>query len=177
MGYSGLNDITKNVLINLTQKFESRFTLEYASGVYRHPIPYVLLKHIDKYFFILRECGSGETRLIGKIGLVGGHVGEEDKDNDALSTIINGMGRELLEEACVTKDKILSTELKGIIRSNEGVDQDHLGLIFLIDLNTDKIKSEEDGIISGIWVHKNHLSNHYDNFENWSKIVYDNILK
>jgi len=176
MGYSNLDDDLDYLMINLDQQFNSRFSLEYASGEFRHPIPYIVLKHEDKYFFILRESGSGETRLIGKKGLVGGHVGSEDECDDAIGTIVGGMGRELLEEVGVDASKIKHLEIKGLIRSNDGVDADHLGVIFLVELNTDDIKAEEEGILSGIWIHKDDLHKHYDSLENWSRIVYDNIL-
>jgi len=127
------------------------------------------LRYEDKYFFILREKGSGEARLEGKKGMVGGHVGEEG--------IVKGMYRELEEEVSVTPSIIKSLTLKGLIKSNEGVNIDHLGIIYEIELTTDKIKAEEKGVLSGMWINKEDLSKHYDSFENWSKIIYDNVLK
>lgn len=151
------------------QLLGSRSLLEYSGILYRHPIPYIILKYKNKYFFILREKGSGEIRLEGKKGMAGGHVGAEG--------IEEGMYRELQEEVAVTKDMINKLGLKGLIKSNEGVDIDHLGCIYEIELNTDKIKAEEDGVLTGLWIDKKDLNKHYDSFESWSKIVYDNILK
>jgi len=144
---------------------------------YRHPIPYVIVKYQNKYFFILREKGSGELRLIGKKGLLGGHVGLEDLVTDDLeSTIENALYRELEEEAGITKDLIENINIKGLIKNNEGVDADHLGFVYEIELITDDIKSEEDGVLTGIWINKEDLVNHYDSFESWSQIVFDNLL-
>lgn len=165
-----------NLKKELWQKFARRCELEYAAGQYRHPIPYVILKHKNEYFFILREKGSGELRLIGKKGLVGGHIGVEDCNLEIEETISNGMHRELLEEVGVTKDMIDSIDYLGAIKSNIGVDKDHLGLVHLIELNTKDIKAEEDGVLSGIWVKEEDIKNHVDSFENWLKIIYDNGL-
>lgn len=146
-----------------------RSKLEYDGALFRHPIPYIILKYRNKYFFILREKGSGEIRLEGKKGMVGGHVGSEG--------IIEGMYRELGEEVAVDKSMIRSLTLKGLIKSNNGVDADHLGCLYEIELNTDKIKAEENGVLSGLWIDKKDLYKHYTSFESWSKIAYDNVLK
>jgi predicted NUDIX family phosphoesterase len=169
--------IKTNELPDIEFNFEKRSYLEYASALYRHPIPYCIIKYQNKYFFILREKGSGEIRLIGKKGMVGGHIGIEDDDWDLIDIVHNGLLRELKEETGVTRNMILAAELKGLIKSNDGVDADHLGLVYEIELKTDDIKAEEDGVLSGIWIDKDDLHKHYDSFESWSKIVYDNLLK
>jgi predicted NUDIX family phosphoesterase len=169
--------IHTNEIPNVEYNFGTRSLLEYASVLYRHPIPYCIIKYKDKYFFILREKGSGEIRLIGKKGMVGGHIGIEDDDFDLPCIIYNGLRRELKEETGITGDIINKAELKGLIKSNDGVDADHLGLVYEIEINTDNIKAEEDGVLTGIWINKEDLYKHYDSFESWSKIVYDNLLK
>jgi len=72
---------------------------------------------------------------------------------------------------------VQSVALLGLIKSDLGVDVDHLGLVYEIEVNTDKIKSEEKGVLTGVWIAKEELPSHYESFENWSKIVYDNLLK
>lgn len=156
---------------------ERRSFLEYHPE-YRHPIPYVIVKHKDQYFFILREKGSGEIRLIGKKGMLGGHVGSEDINEGSLSkTILNGLMRELEEEAGIHQAMISAIDLRGLIKSNEGVDADHLGLIYEVELSTDEIDTQEEGVLKGVWLHKSELKDHVASFESWSKIVYDSILK
>ena len=71
---------------------------------------------------------------------------------------------------------VKSLELKGAIKSNEGVDA-RSGLVYEIELySADGIKAEEEGILKGIWIDKEKLNEHYESFESWSKIVYNNIL-
>ena len=156
---------------------ERRSLLEYHP-TRRHPIPYVLIRFGDRYFFILREQGGGELRLLGKKGLIGGHIDEEDiAPGDLMTTFRNALLREAKEEAGVEESMIKSVGLKGIIRSDLGVDIDHLGLVYEIELHTDGIKSEETGVLTGVWIEREDLPQHYDSFENWARIVYDNLLK
>ncbi|MFA7169543.1 MAG: hypothetical protein WC178_01685, partial [Candidatus Paceibacterota bacterium] len=156
---------------------EKRSFLEYHP-TRRHPIPYILVRFEDKYFFTLRERGGSELRLIGKKGLIGGHVDDCDLvENNLEKTCYNALFREAGEEAGVNEKIIKNISLKGLIRSDLGVDFDHLGLVYEIELTTDDIKSEEDGILTGLWISREELPEHYESFENWSKIVYDNLLK
>jgi len=162
---------------NLPFAVERRSLLEYHP-TRRHPIPYVLIRFEDKYFFILRESGGGELRLIGKKGLIGGHIDEDDVVLDDLAaTFQNALLREAKEEAGIGEEMVQSVALLGLIKSDLGVDVDHLGLVYEIEVNTDKIKSEEKGVLTGVWIAKEELPSHYESFENWSKIVYDNLLK
>lgn len=172
------NVFTKNAdIFNLPFDTERRSILEYHPAQ-RHPIPYILARFEDKYFFTLRESGGGELRLIGKKGLIGGHVDEEDVvEGDLEATCENALFREAEEEAGIVEGVAKSVSLRGIIKSDLGVDIDHLGLVYEIELSTDQIKSEEDGILTGIWIPRNELLEHYESFENWSKIVYDNLLR
>ena len=177
-GFNKVDNNILNKLYSLPQKFDRRCELEYNDDITKHPIPYVIVRNKDKYFFILREKGSGEERLLGKKGMIGGHIGIEDKSDTLEQTIQNGFMREVYEETHITQDMINKCELKGIIKSyaNE-TDIDHLGLIYEIEINTDNIKAEENGVLSGMWIDKEDLYKHCDSFESWSRCVYNNILK
>ena len=115
---------------------------------------------------------------LGKKGLIGGHIDEDDiAEGDLAKTFRGALLREAAEEAGVTEEIIKSVELCGLIKSDAGVDTDHLGLVYEMEITTDLIKSEEDGVLTGIWIPKDELKDHYESFENWAKIVYDNLLK
>ncbi len=164
-------------ILGLPFGVERRSILEYHP-TRRHPIPYALIRYEDRYFFILRESGGGELRLIGKKGLIGGHIDEDDiVPGDLAETFRSALLREAAEEAGVTEEIIKSVELRGLIKSDLGVDIDHLGLVYEIELTMDRIKSEEEVVLMGIWISKDELAQHYESFENWAKIVYDNLLK
>lgn len=155
-----------------------RSLLEY-NPLYRHPIPYVIIRHGNHYFFAMREKGSGEMMLIGKKGLLGGHVEvkEEDKGLDTKGMVEQIMFRELNEEAGIAPEMIKKVTFKGLIKGKEGVDRYHLGVVYEVVLNTKNIKTEEEGVLSGGWIKKENLIHHYNSFESWAKIVYDNLLK
>jgi predicted NUDIX family phosphoesterase len=109
--------------------------------------------------------------------LIGGHVAEEDMaDGDLRTTFENALLREAAEEAGVVPDFIRSIELKGLIKSDQGVDSDHLGLVYEIETSTDRIASQEEEVLTGIWIPRGELADHYTSLENWSRIVYDNLL-
>jgi predicted NUDIX family phosphoesterase len=170
-GFTVIDNLPK-----IPYKIGRRSILEY-NPEQRHPIPYCIVRHKKQYFFILRGEGSGEIRLVGKKGLLGGHVAEEDVNPLSLNkSVLKGLKRELYEEAGITDDMVQNIRIQGFIKANEGVDSDHLGIVYEIILNTDAIKSEEEGVLTGIWIHEKNLAEHYDSFESWAKIVYDNLL-
>lgn len=189
---------TKGSLEDIKAKplFERRSLLEYLP-IQRHPIPYCVVKSGDKYFLIFRENGSGETRLIGKKGLLGGHIDEEDKvsiksntpdkangcdfinyEIDLIKTMENGLYRELEEEANLTKDMIDNISLIGFIKIDEDgcVENDHLGLVYLIEVPNTDLKAVEEGILSGDWFTKEEIIEMKPSLERWAELVFDNIL-
>lgn len=171
--------------IHAIPRFERRSLLEYLPSQ-RHPIPYCVVrcKSEAKYFLIFREGGSGEIRLIGQKGLLGGHIDEVDKvliDNniDIAKTIENGLYRELEEEANLTKNKIKSIDLFGFIKIEElgAVENDHLGLVYIIDVEDTNLSAVEEGILSGDWFTKEEILNNLNSLENWSKIIFRELFK
>lgn len=171
---SGLSVVNKTPPI----KFECkrRSLIEYNPN-YRHPIPYCIIRYEDKYFVTVRENKSGEVRLIGKMGLPGGHVAAGDVlVGNLRRTLARGLLRELKEETGVTLGMIDDIALKGLIKGNEGVDADHLGFIYEVKLRTDKIKAEESGVLRGMWIPKSELLKYENKFESWLKMVYYKII-
>lgn len=171
-------------LLNIPMMFASRSLLEY-NPMQVHPIPYILTRFWDeekqmyKYFFTLREGGSTESRLVGKLGNLGGHVGLEDYVNgdDSLNLLSKALFRELEEEAGITSDIILDVDYEGMLYNDDGsVDSDHLGVIYTITIDNDKIDSEEEGVLSGLWVYQDEIPEYYERFENWSKIIVENLF-
>lgn len=171
----GLTEVHKLPMLPFHTNRRSR--LEYHPEQ-RHPIPYAIIKYQKYYFFTIRETGSGEIRLIHKKGMLGGHVGAEDVVENSLNkTLLNGLRRELHEEAGITDQLIRSIRLRGLLKSKEGVDADHLGVIYEIELLTDTISSQEEGQLTGIWIHEKDLEQHVSTFESWSKMIYEKWLK
>jgi len=155
---------------------DRRSLLEY-NPTQRHPIPYCIVRFENDYFFILRGSGVGEIRLENKKGLLGGHVDSYEAVESSLEkTLLNGLKRELEEEAGITDNLIKSIKLKGLLKSNTGVDLDHLGVIFEIEVLSKEIDSKEEEL-TGIWINENELEQHAESFESWAKIIYKEWLK
>lgn len=174
-GFSNSDENIKAVV------FTGRRSLMEYNKFQRHPIPYCVVKFEDDYYFTIRENKSGEIRLIGKKGLLGGHVGKEDivlngSKIDIAQTLRNGMFRELEEEAGITKDLVTKVEYKGLIKLQEGVEKDHLGIVYEVTINTKDIRALEKGVLNGTWLNKYELPLHYDELETWSKLIYHKII-
>lgn len=166
-----------------------RSLLEYLQ-IQRHPINYCVLTYTDKkdkksYLVIHREKGSGESRLIGLKGLLGGHVGKDDivliPNTDVIdleSTLHKSLMRELNEEAGITESIVQKKTFYGFINIKEecSVENDHLGIISIVDTNTKNIKTLEDGIISGSWVTEEEIIENIDQYEKWAKIIFTNLF-
>jgi predicted NUDIX family phosphoesterase len=151
----------------------TRSALEYSGGLCRHLASYCIIKHEDYRYLTLRTGGS-ESRLVGKLGLVGGHL----EGNESLA---EGVDRELREEADITDNKIKYMKMKGFLKldgSNNPLDvsKDHLGVVFSVTLKKRNIREEEKGILRGIWVHKDNLDQYVDRMEDWCLTLYNEGL-
>lgn len=159
---------------SLPQRFNYRYSLEYNNGNTIQPISYIIIKHKTKFFFIIREGNSGEIRLINKVGCIGGHVGQEDKQETYYGTVIEGLKREVLEEVGYELSDKDNIKLIGLLKSEDNtVDRDHLGFIYLLELENDNLTAIEQGVLKGIWLEESELINNADKFENWLKILWD----
>lgn len=171
---STLKDISAQPL------FEKRSLLEYVDNQ-RQPIPYCIIKHQDEFFLTLREKGSGEARLVGQKGFLGGHVDRADtiltnNQIDLNETFKVGMLRELNEEAGIDESMIADMSVIGMIniRKKGAVENDHLGIVYFIELNTKEINTQEEGILSGLWYSLEEVKKE-EKLENWARIVFDNL--
>lgn len=160
--------------------FERRSLLEYVDSQ-RQPIPYCIIKHQNEFFLILREKGSGEARLVGQKGFLGGHVDRADtilinNKIDLNETFKVGMLRELNEEAGIDESMIADMSVIGMINIREkgSVENDHLGIVYFIELNTKEINTQEEGILSGLWYSLEEVKKE-EKLENWARIVFDNL--
>jgi predicted NUDIX family phosphoesterase len=153
-----------------------RYLVEYNTD-FRQPIPYILIKHEDKYFATQRLSGSGESRLHGKISLgVGGHVNPVDDDPNTKDTLFYALQRELDEELIVEDDHSIIKE--GYINDNSNeVSRDHLAVVYTVFTQSDKVSVRETDKLKGRFYTIAELKENYDNLESWSQLVLDNLLQ
>ncbi len=136
---------------------------------YKQIIPYLIFRHQERYFLMQRTAVATETRLRSKFSLgIGGHIREEDMQG---TSIFEWAKREFIEE--VDYNGELNVEMLGILNddSNE-VGKVHLGLVMLLDGNSDQIKVKSE-LRSGQLLSLLECSEYADNMENWSRLVFE----
>lgn len=135
-------------------------------------IPYAIFRHGDRYLHYVRGGGSGEKRLAskGSIG-IGGHINDTDFAASSLDkdTYTTGVEREIEEELNIVGGH--KQEILALINddSNE-VGQVHLGVVHLVELETDEVTAGEDNIESLEFLTLDELEARMDRLETWSQI-------
>lgn len=154
-------------------------TLLEQDPTFNHVIPYILVRHNNTHLVYQRTKFSGENRLSGNYSIgFGGHIdiGDVISDNgesiDLLGSIIESSARELREELNISFTNI---KVKGFILDNTNdVGLVHLGVVLIGNSDITEIESLEDQIdLKGFMTIEEMAG--IDNFENWSKILLNEI--
>jgi len=141
---------------------------------YQQIIPYVVFRHGDRHFLTKRLKASSEKRLRHLYSLgVGGHINPEDVGNG--DPVISGMRREWDEE--VVYSGSFAARLVGLVHEESApVGRVHLGVVFLIDGDSDEIAIRETDKLSGELLTLTEMRIYYLEMESWSQIVYDRLV-
>lgn len=150
---------------------------------FKQLIPYVILKHEDRYFAYKRLSGSGEQRLVDSVSIgVGGHMNfrSEDGSFDSLLKLVSNEAlREINEELIIGKDvevNIDPTNFRILNDDLNEVGQVHLGLILFVELTSDDVLVRETDSLEGEFVSKEWLIENIDKLESWSQIYVESDL-
>lgn len=140
-----------------------------VSPQYRQIIPYVVIAHGDSFFMTTRLRTGNEVRLHDKISLgIGGHV---NPGHD----LLDGLQKELAEEVEVDDD--FEITYIGILNDESTeVGRVHLGAVYLMRANSDRVRVLETEKISGRWASRDELASLHPSMESWSQIVWDAVL-
>ena len=170
-GFKSVKEFNPLNIIKTSYLFLPRDDAEHNSA-YKQIIPYaVFLTNEGKIFLYRRLKNSGEERLHEKYSIgIGGHINPVDKVGDIL---IAGMQRELKEEVfCNVREQ----KLCGFINLEQtSVDSVHFGAVFLVKGNSIEVREREK--IEGRLVDIEEAGKYYDKMEDWSKVVYDAIVR
>ncbi len=141
---------------------------------YQQIIPYVVFRHGERYFLTKRLKASSEKRLRHLYSLgVGGHINPEDVANG--DPVISGMRREWDEEVAYSGS--FGARLVGLIHEESApVGRVHLGVVFLIEGDSDQIAIRETDKLSGELLTLAEMRIYYLEMESWSQIVYDRLV-
>lgn len=139
---------------------------------YKQIICYGFITNKDN-IYLMQRTNQTETRLNNNYSIgVGGHANYANFRS--ISQILEfNMNRELNEELFIDNYTILPY---GFLNDNSNeVGKVHVGIIYQIHCSFD-IKVKEVDKMIGKWIKISEIQN-YDNMENWSKILYNDLRK
>jgi len=140
---------------------------------YQQIIPYVVFRHVDRYFLTHRLRASSERRLRKQYSLgVGGHINPSDLR--AGDPLIDGLKREWEEE--VVYNGQFEARLIGFLNEESSpVSKVHLGAVFLVDGDSPDISIRETDKLAGELLTLDEMRIHFLEMESWSQIVYERL--
>lgn len=151
---------------------DSDDNIEYASN-YPQLIPYIVVKHKDKYLTYIRK--GSEHRLHGSKSIgFGGHIDETDiKDFKSITDLIIPVIRELHEElGLLSNQYILDFKPVLIYSTKTNVDKVHIGTVVICNiLSKNSIKPDGLEIVNPQWESMTDIRARMDNYETWSVIT------
>jgi predicted NUDIX family phosphoesterase len=140
------------------------------SPQYKQIIPYVVIRHGDRFYLLQRTKKQTESRLHLKHSIgIGGHINPDTPD------LIDGLHKELEEEVAVEGDYDLTFAGILIDTTNE-VSNVHLGLVYILDAATDDVTVRETEKMTGRWATADDVAAVYESLESWSQIVWDSSV-
>lgn len=142
---------------------------------YKQLIPYCLFQFEDKIFHYRRGTDQGEVRLHSKRSVgIGGHISSEDDAAD--DAYEEGMRREIAEE--VFLETGVRQECIGLINDDETeVGKVHLGVVHRFRLDSPKVRPREASIMETGFAAPADLAASSEEFETWSQICLEYLLR
>jgi predicted NUDIX family phosphoesterase len=157
--------------------FLSRAIAEDDPG-FKQIIPYVLIRHQDRFLLAQRTSRQTEKRLHNKYSVgIGGHINDLEQSDGHKDVLHAGLERELNEEVRVL-GKRLALNLVGIISDDStDVGKVHLGLVFVLDVDSDQYRIEEPELMTARWAPADILREKFPLMETWSQIAFQNVIE
>jgi predicted NUDIX family phosphoesterase len=157
-------------------QFLARSTAE-TDFNFKQIIPYVLVRHENRYVLMRRTTKQTEARLHDKYSIgVGGHINDQDMAKGIENIIHHGMRREIEEEMTIKNEQ--SCELVGVINDNSSeVSKVHMGLVYILTTGSPDFEIAEKDKYTANWATVEEMLSVYDKMESWTQIVYDNLLR
>jgi predicted NUDIX family phosphoesterase len=145
---------------------------------FKQIIPYVLIRHQDRFLLTQRTSRQTEKRLHGKYSVgIGGHINDLEQSAGHKDVIHAGLERELNEEVRVLGAR-RSLELAGIISDDStDVGKVHLGLLFILEVDSDQYSLEEPDLMTAQWADADLLRETLPVMETWSQIAFQNVIE
>lgn len=141
---------------------------------WRQVIPYVVVRHGDRWLLLRRTTRQTEARLHHRLSLgVGGHINPSEVGTP--DPILAGMRRELEEE--VALQGVESIRYMGVIQDDtDAVSRVHLGLVFLARVTSSAFEVREPHKMSAVWATAREIREQEAHLETWSRVLLDPLL-
>ncbi|WP_411827497.1 NUDIX domain-containing protein [Luteolibacter sp. AS25] len=136
-------------------------------------IPYCIFKCGDRVLHYTRGKAGGESRLHSKISVgVGGHINPVDVGVGNLGAAVyyTAVQREIDEELDIQCD--YEMRVIGLLNDESNpVGQVHLGVVHLVELESEEVSSREDALTDLSWATVDELNGElYERLETWSAL-------
>lgn len=172
-----VNDgILKTLLCPANLSYQDRASAE-KDPSWKQVIPYVVIKDRDDIFRYQRTNKGGECRLHDKWSIgVGGHINPSDEKGCVEWTYQAAMQRELMEEVGLGGEHPVKV-LGAIYDPTSALGRVHFGVVHLLDLRRPyQLSFHDEALLGGEFMPLAYLKNHADEFEDWSRLVLENLL-
>jgi predicted NUDIX family phosphoesterase len=157
--------------------FRSRALVEEDPG-YKQIIPYVVVRHGNRFLLTRRTNRQTEARLHGKYSLgIGGHINDSEEFEPGQNVVDAGLERELEEEIQLSGRRV-SLQLAGLISDDSTpVGQVHMGLVFLLETSSPEFQVNEPDMMTAQWATAEFLAECAPQMETWSQIVVERVIQ
>ncbi|HZU15786.1 MAG TPA: NUDIX domain-containing protein [Candidatus Dormibacteraeota bacterium] len=137
---------------------------------YQQVIPYVVFGHAGRYLLTRRLRASSEARLHRRYSLgVGGHINPGDAGGG--DPLERGLRREWEEE--VAYRGRFEARFLGLLKEESSpVGRVHVGVVFLVEGDTDEIAIREPHKLAGELLTLAGMRPRYPDMESWSQVIY-----
>lgn len=166
----GMDDAVQRLLDPANHFFMDRAEAE-EDPSFKQLIPYCVFRHGERILHYTRGKSGGESRLHAKISVgVGGHINPVDADSGRTGPEVYhaAVARELEEELELPGGQC--QRIIGLLNDDSNpVGRVHLGIVHLIDLESDVVSSREDALANlGFSPLAELNGEHFERLETWS---------
>lgn len=166
----GVDDVVAALLDAENHFFMDRAAAE-EDPSHKQLIPYCIFKCGDRVLHYTRGKSGGEDRLHAKISIgVGGHINPVDmgEGRQGAAAYYSAVQREIDEELEIGCD--YEMRIVGLLNDDSNpVGQVHLGVVHLVELESEEVSSREDALANLSWATVDELNGSlFERLETWS---------
>ena len=168
---AGLDEAVRRLLDPANHFFMDRAAAE-EDPSHKQLIPYCVFRHGDRILHYTRGKSGGESRLHAQISVgVGGHVNPVDTDGGRTGpqAYHAAVTREIDEELAIVgrhEHRIIAL----LNDDSNPVGQVHLGIVHLVELESDDVKAREDALAELGFMPLSDLNSEWlERLETWSR--------